>query len=89
MSCVLFICIVEMSDDSKMYKTKPEGDPSQHSKPHPPSASVGVSDKGNVSYGSVENERYSLGSQPSSDHNNEDDLIVHSNMHSLIVDECV
>ena len=70
-------------DSNKKNKTKPEGDPSRHSKPHPPSASVTVSDNRNFSCGSVENERYSLGSQPSSDHNNEDDLIVHSNMHSL------
>ena len=88
MCCVLLICTIAMSSNSKNNKTKPEGDPSRHSKPHPPTASASMLDKGNISYGSVQNERYSLGSQPSSDHNNEDDLIVHPNMHGLWMSVC-
>ena len=40
-------------------------------------------DKRNVSVGSVENERYSLDTQPCSDHVNEDEYIVYSNKYSL------
>ena len=36
-----------------------------------------------VSVGSVQNERYSLDAQPFSDHDNEDEYVVHSNKHSL------
>ena len=36
-----------------------------------------------VSIGSVQNERYSLDAQPVSDHDNEDEYVVHSNKHSL------
>ena len=36
-----------------------------------------------VSVGSVQNERYSLDAQPVSDHDNEDEYVVHSNKHSL------
>ena len=40
-------------------------------------------DKRNVSAGSVHNEIYSLDTRFSSDHNNEDEHIVHSNKYSL------
>ena len=43
----------------------------------------GGPNKRNTSFGSVQNERYSLGSQPSSDHDNEDELMVHFNKYSL------
>ena len=36
-----------------------------------------------VSVGSIQNERYSLDAQPVSDHDNEDEYIVHSNKYSL------
>ena len=36
-----------------------------------------------VSIGSIQNERYSLDAQPVSDHDNEDEYIVHSNKYSL------
>ena len=40
-------------------------------------------DKGNISAGTVRNEIYSLDTQFSSDHDNEDERIVHSNKYSL------
>ena len=42
-----------------------------------------VPDKKNVSYGSISNERYSLDTDPFSDHENEDELMVYSNKYSL------
>ena len=53
---------------------------SENSKPHPLASPP---DTRNVSDGSVVNERYSLGTQPLSDHDNEDEFIVHSNEYSL------
>ena len=44
-----------------------------------------VPSKRNASFGSIENERYSLGSQPSSDHDNEDEYMFHSNKCSLCI----
>ena len=53
--------------------------PSEQCKPHPPSTSASASNKRNVSVGSVQNEQYSLGTEPFHDHENEDEFIVHSN----------
>ena len=64
----------------KTDKAKLVADYSEHSKPHPPGTSA---DERYISFGSIPNERYSLGSQPSSDHDNEDELIVYSNKSSL------
>ena len=64
----------------KMDKAKLVGDYSEHSKSHPPGTSA---DERYISFSSIQNERYSLGSQPSSDHDNEDELIVYSNKSSL------
>ena len=61
-------------------KTRNIADPSEHSKPHPLASAPQRRD---VSESSVENERYSLGTQPCSDHDNEDKFIVHSNKYSL------
>ena len=55
-----------------------------HSEHYTPDLSVaGLSYIATVSVGSVQNEQYSLGTQPCSDHDNEDEFIVHSNKHSL------
>lgn len=61
----------------KNNKTKMVTDPSEE---HFKSAAP---DKRNVSVGSVQNERYSLGAQPTNDHDNEDEFIVHANKYSL------
>ena len=53
---------------------------SEHSKPHPLASPPHRRD---VSESSIKNERYSLGTQPCSDHDNEDEYIVHSNKYSL------
>ena len=44
---------------------------------------ISVPNKRNASFGSVPNERYCLGSKPSSDHDNEDEYMFHSNEYSL------
>ena len=44
---------------------------------------ISVPNKRNASFGSVPNERYCLGSKPSSDHDNEDEYMFHSNKYSL------
>jgi len=66
----------------KKNKTKTVADSSEeHSKPR-----RGVSaapDKRNVNVGSIQNERYSLSTHPTNDHENEDDFIVHTNKYSL------
>ena len=72
-----------MSGGGKRDKAKLVADRSEHSKPHPPSALASVADEKNISLSSIKNERYSLGNQPSSDHDNEDELMVHSNKYSL------
>ena len=56
---------------------------SEQRKPHPPSASASAPNKRNVSVGSVQNEQYSLGTEPFHDHENEDEFIVHYNQCSL------
>ena len=71
------------SGDGEKDKAKLMADHSEHSKLHPPSVSPGVPNKRNISVGSIQNERYSLGSPPSSDHDNEDELMFHSNKYSL------
>ena len=48
-----------------------------------PLSSGRAPDKRNVSAGTVHNEIYSLDTQFSSDHHNEDELVVHSNKYSL------
>ena len=53
------------------------------SKPHPPGGLASTLDKNNVSVGSMENERYSLEAQSCSDHDNEDEFMVHSDEYSL------
>ena len=63
-------------------------DCSENSKSHPPSALAGVTNVKNVNFGSTKNKRYFLGSQTSSDHDNEDELMVHFNKYSVCMCVC-
>ena len=70
-----------INDSKNIFKTM-----LSHSEHYIPDVSVGLSYdfyEATVSVGSVQNEQYSLGTQPCSDHGNEDMFIVHSNKYSL------
>ena len=62
-----------MASDDQKRKSKTVADLSERCPP----------DRRDVSESSMQNERYSLGTQPCSDHDNEDEYIVYSNKHSL------
>ena len=68
--------------ENQKRKNKTVADPSD-SNPHPPGALGCAPDRRHVSESNVQNERYSLGTQPCSDHDNEDEYMVYSNKHSL------
>ena len=73
-----------MSGGDEKNNAKLVADSLVHSKPHPPDASDGPPSYNRyISFSSIQNERYSLSSQPSSDHDNEDVFMFHSNKYSL------
>ena len=73
-----------MSGGDEKNDAKLVADSLVHSKPHPPDASDSPPSYNRyISFGNIQNERYSLSSQPSSDHDNEDVFMFHSNKYSL------